>query len=389
MTPPFSWRKYGRYFLTGLAFMYGFKTLDSLLEKTAIVQRMERANLDALFSGKKTEVSKDIFIVTVTEEDYSQLFGGVSPLQPSKLNEVISAILESGPKVLGVDFDTSAWKDVGVRPPAGTTIVWAKETVGNLSSKDVCYGVPVYVPNEDGFIRDYSAYVEGNGQAFPTLAVNLAEVYLKGTCLNPLPLNQWKKTEPLPLINYAGDATAFNRLSASALLQLKGSEDDPGAATRWALWKNENPLKGKLVLLGGAYRAARDAYPTPVGYLDGVVILAHTAQTRLPGHELRSDAPKGLLNGWLSIQAYVLLLATYFIPKAWRMGITILTGPIYAFIGNWIWFFAGGTFLSFVPYLVGLTVHQIYDHIKDFRKLEKDNHNLKERLRVLESPTGD
>jgi len=180
MTPPFSWRNYGRYLLTGLAFMYGFKTLDSLLEKTAIVQRMERANLDALFSGKKTEVSKDIFIVTVTEEDYSQLFGGVSPLQPSKLNEVISAILESGPKVLGVDFDTSAWKDVGVRPPAGTTIVWAKETVGNLSSKDVCYGVPVYVPNEDGFIRDYSAYVEGNGQAFPTLAVNLAEVYLKG-----------------------------------------------------------------------------------------------------------------------------------------------------------------------------------------------------------------
>ena len=112
-------------------------------------------------------------------------------------------------------------------------------------------------------------------------------------------------------------------------------------------------------------------------------------QERLPGHELRSEMPTGLLHNWFSMQSYVILLASYFIPKAWRMGIMIFTGPISAFVGNWFWFFTGGTFLSFVPYLVGLVVHQIYDHIKDFRAIEKENRELKEKIGLITNPPHD
>ena len=394
----FSWRKYGRYILTGLAFMYAFKLLDGLVEQTPLMQRIERANLDALFSAKLPEVSKDVFIIDVTEDDYDQVFGGISPLNPAKVSEIIQAIGESGPKVLGVDFDTSGWKNVARPDAAGIAIVWARATngrPGNMllsdvlgGSPDVCYGVPAYFPNDDGFVRQYSEYVKGTDQAFPSLPVNLAEVFLKGpaACRKAISVKTWKRPATPPLINFAGDKSAFNRLSAGALLQLKGAAGDAEAAKRWETWKGANPIKGKLALFGGSYRAARDAYPTPVGYLDGVDILAHTAQTRLPGHELRSDIRPGLLNNWFSLEGYVLLLALYFVPKAWRMGATILTGPIYAFAGNWIWFFAGGTFLSFVPYLEGLVFHQIYNHIKEFRKIEKENRELKEQLRELESP---
>jgi CHASE2 domain-containing sensor protein len=390
VTPPFSWRKYLRYVATGLCFMYAFKLLDKGLESTPVVKRLERANLDALFSGKVPDPSatRDIFLITVTDEDYRQIFGAVSPLQPAKLNEIISAILDSHPRVLGVDFDTSDWKDADIPAHDGTTIVWARELLsaagktelGGIpsgASKSDCYGVPSYVPDDDSVIREYSEWAVGSDQVYPTVAVNLAAAFQKLPCIHEKSLKDWKKPDHFPLINYAGDARTFNRLSAGALLQLKGT----GA----------NPLKDKLVLLGGSYHAARDAYPTPVGYLDGVVILAQTALTRLPGHELRSERPEGLLHSWISIQSYVLLLATFFFPKGWRLAITIVTGPVDAFLGNWIWFYTGGTFLSFMPYLVGLTAHQIYDHIKDYRKLIKDNREMRDQLRAhgLTTPKTD
>jgi len=396
MSRPFSWHKYGRYVVTGLCFMYAFKGLTSLIERTPFAQRVERSNLDALFSAKTPEVSQNIFLVVVTEDDYDRLFGGISPLKPSKLNEIVQAIRESGPKVLGVDFDTAAWTDVAGPSAAGTTIVWARGIIGGPgnvtlanvlggSPGGVCYGVPEYLPNDDGFIRQYSEYIKGASQAFPSLPLNLTEVFLKGpgACRQAIPIKEWKRPDQPLLINYTGDKYAFNRLSAGSLLQLKGAPGDPEATRRWTAWRAQNPMKGNLVLLGGAYRAARDTYPTPVGYLDGVDILAHTAQTRLPGRALRSDIENEYLRGWFSAQGVVILLLSYFIPKAWRLGIVILTGPVYAFVGGWFWFFSGGTFLSFVPYLIGLVLHQIYDHIKDFRKIEKENREFRERLRGL------
>ena len=380
MTPPFSWSKYFRYVATGLCFIYAFKIVDLALENTPISKRLERANLDALFQGKPLDVSKDIFLVTVTDDDYRQEFAGTSPLQPAKLNEIISAILADHPKVLGVDFDTSDWTDVEIPPHNGTTIVWARELISTdgktelggmptKTAKSDCYGVPSYVPDDDSIIREYSEWAVGSGRVYPTLPVNLAGAFQNQPCVVEQPLKGGKQTgdSPRMLINYAGDARSFNRLSAGALLKLKGT----GA----------NPLKDKLVLLGGSYRAARDAYPTPVGYLDGVVILAQTAQTRLPGHELRTER-WGLLGGWMQLQSYVLLLVGFFLPKGWRMAITLVTGPIDAFLGNWIWFYTGSTFISFMPYLVGLIAHQTYDHIKDYRTLRKENREMKDRLRA-------
>ncbi len=360
--------------------MYGFGHLDKALESTSVVQHLEKANLDALFHGKPLEVSKDIFLVTVTDDDYSQIFGGVSPLAPTKMNEILAAILANHPKVLGVDFDTSGWKDIEVPAHEGTTIVWARELIyaggrtelggmPNKAAKSDCYGVPSYVPDDDSVIREYSTSAVGSDRLYPTVPVNLAAAFQNRPCIVEQPFKDRKKPGDVPrmLINYAGDARAFNRLSAGALLQLRGS----GA----------NPLKDKLVLFGGSYRAARDAYPTPVGYLDGVVILAQTAQSLLPGHELHTERG-GILGSWMAIQSYMILLVGFFLPKGWRLAITLFTGPIDAFFGNWIWFYTGATFVSFMPYLVSLLAHQTYDHIKDYRALTKQNREMKAQLRA-------
>ena len=60
------------------------------------------------------------------------------------------------------------------------------------------------------------------------------------------------------------------------------------------------PLLGKIVLLGGAYRAARDTYPTPMRYMDGVDIIANSVDMNLPGNKGLADSP-----AWLYVWGYV------------------------------------------------------------------------------------
>ena len=126
-------RKFWHYFGVGLFWMAFASGLHELALQTWLVQRLETANLDALFSGKQWTVSPDVVVVSITDNDYQTMFGGISPVNPGKLMEVIDVILAGGPKALGVDFDTSAWSG----PPAkyvGKPIVWAREALGEAGS---------------------------------------------------------------------------------------------------------------------------------------------------------------------------------------------------------------------------------------------------------------
>jgi CHASE2 domain-containing sensor protein len=157
-------RKFWRYFGVGLCWMAFASGIHELADQTWLVKRLETANLDALFSGKQWKVSKDVVVVSITDDDYQTEFGGISPLNAGKLMEVIDAILAGGPKALGVDFDTSAWAALPAKY-AGKPIVWAREALGESGSltlgkvlggtEEVCYGVPAYFPDEDGIVREY------------------------------------------------------------------------------------------------------------------------------------------------------------------------------------------------------------------------------------------
>jgi CHASE2 domain-containing sensor protein len=360
--------------------------LNNAIDRSSLVKRMETANLDALFHGKKLEVSKDILVVLITDDDYnSPDFNGASPLNPASLIKIIEAILRCDPKVLGVDFDTSAWTNKQI-DTHGVPIVWAREALGepgNLTlgkalggSEDICSGVPAYFPDDDGFVREYKEFIAGaGGQYYPSLALNLAEVYKspKGgeACRHQTAQLGKNDSVESQLINFAGQNYAFDHLSSGALEQLGNSES----------WLASNPLKGKIVLLGGSYHAARDAYPTPFGYLDGVDIIANTVQSRLPGSELNHEPQ------WLTIFGYlegvILLAGLYFVPKTWSLLITMLTGPIYALAINWLAFQWAGAFISFVPCLVGIFVYQVIAHAKAYRKLLRENQELQRQVQEL------
>ena len=395
-------QKFWRYIAHGLFWMALLNLVELGFEHTSLGRQLVHANLDALFASKNASVSPEIFVVWITDEDYNNpdLFAGVSPLNPDILIRVIKAIVQCAPRALGVDFDTSAWttgqfderdpksKDVpivwaraAVQVPAGEKEAGADEGVSRLrletalgGAEDICYGVPAYIPDEDGVVREYRPYLQSGGnEFFPSLALNLADVYSHGygACRKSTRQPVSKDLTESKLINYRGGTSAFPHLSARALLKLVESAE----------WRANNPLKNKLVLLGGDYRAARDSYMTPVGYLPGVDILANTAQAQLPGNALT------LGPGWLSAVGYleslVLLVAFYYLPRNWGVLVTVVTGPIYALVLNWLAFHWGGAFLTFVPCFAGLVIHQVVEQAKEHRKLLKENQRLEREMAKL------
>ena len=378
--------KFWRYVAHGLFWMAVCEGIHLGLQQTSFYERMVNANLDALLASRNVSVSPNVFVIWVTEDDYRNpgLFAGASPLKQEVLVSIIKAVITSGPKAVGVDFDTSAWKTDRLSRQEllrkDTPIVWAQaaietpEATGGLDLAKVmggvpgvCSGVTAYFPDEDGLVREYQSYLrDQTGEFFPSLPFNLAEVYARGpgACRKNTRQSPSKDAAEPQLINYRGGAAAFGHLSAGALLKLADSPD----------WKRSNPLAGKMVLLGGAYQAARDSYPTPVGYLFGVDILANTVQSRLSGGELTHGPAWNSALGYL--EGVVLLVAVYFIPQRWGLLVTILTGPIYGLVVNWFAFHWGGAFLSFAPSFIGLIIFKSIDYAREHRELVRENGRL-------------
>jgi CHASE2 domain-containing sensor protein len=391
-----------QYILWGLFWMAVCELIHLGLQQTPFYRQLENANLDALLAASNAPAlsgkdAKEVFVVVVNDIDFQDpaMFAGVSPLNPKKLAEVVEAVIASGPASIGVDFDTSLWDASFRKSPVllrkDIPVVWARAAVvasegegpsrklniGEFNESDgVCYGVPAYFPDEDGLIREYQQRLRiKSDEFFPSLSFNLTKVTLNhGSCaqstFGPKPPKD-AGIEP-QLIGYHG-GSPFGHLSAGALLKLAPT---PG-------WVDHNPLKGKVVLLGGAYREARDYYPTPIGYLPGVDILAHSVRSQLPGGELTHGPAWNLALGYF--EGVLLLVAFYCIPLRWALLVTLLAGPVYGVLVNWMAFHWHGAFLSFVPSFVGLLIFKCVEYAREHRRLHEENNRLTDELEKLRS----
>jgi CHASE2 domain-containing sensor protein len=399
-------RDFRRYILWGLFWMVICELIHLGLQQTPFYRQLENANLDALLAASNApslsgKDAKEVFVVVVTDDDFQNpaMFAGVSPLNPQKLAEVVEAVVASGPASVGVDFDTSLWDPAWRKSPAllrqGIPVVWAraalvpsegegpsrKLSIGDFNqSEGACYGVPTYFPDEDGRIREYQQRLRVNkDEYFPSLSFNLLNVSLNHkNCAQSISGTKTPKDAGIEpqLIGYHG-GSPFAHLPAGALLKLVQS---PG-------WTDHNPLKGKVVLVGGAYREARDYYPTPLGYLPGVDILAHSVRSQLPGGELTHGPEWNLALGYF--EGVLLLVAFYFIPLRWGLLVTLLAGPVYGVVVNWLAFHWHGAFLSFVPSFVGLLIFKCVEYAREHRRLHEENNRLTNELEKLRSVNTD
>jgi CHASE2 domain-containing sensor protein len=366
-----------KHFVTGCAVVLIAAVITHLLEDSWIFRHLENANLDIWLLAKKPVPSKDVFVVSITDDDYRNLFHATSPLQQDVVQQIVTAITAAGAKTIGVDLDTAEW-DPGRAAalealPGHVPVVWAREYSedaedGKLervlggAGEGVCYGLPSYTPDEDGVIRRYEPVLHTrNGRAEVSFARRIA-----GNCEEPkTPEGEAGGEEKL--INFIGDRRAFDHLSSAALLTLS-------AVPGWSSGA-QNPLRGKIVLLGGTFRAARDKFFTPVGRMDGVDILAHTVHSELPGGEV--PRPGGLFFFVVDLLLGVALVSgVWFLPRGWALPAIFLGVPVLAFVASWATFQSVGYFASFVPVLGGVLLHEMIEHFHEHRHLLREHAHL-------------
>ncbi len=174
------------------------------------------------------------------------------------------------------------------------------------------------------------------------------------------------------ILNFSGDRYDFPRMSVQ---QLKKAAARP-------YWKTRSLLQGRIVLLGGAYRAARDLYFTPVGPRHGVEIAAQAIQSELSGGGVRPlnhgialliDFGSGIALIWLNRKfhgRFMLLINALLITVA------SLHGSYLAF-DSFVYCF------NITAVLVSLWIHVLWEREAHARKMKDELKSTENELREV------
>lgn len=199
----------------------------------------------------------------------------------------------------------------------------------------------------DGLIRRHKRTFETTEGRLDSLAWRIVAWATGGT----------RRAEPDELIlNFAGNRYAFPRYSARDVLAGAGGE----------AWGEAGPLVGRIVLLGGLYRAARDEYLTPVGPRAGVELVAQSVESELSGGGIRTTNEAlmvvlEVLGGVLMVYLYARLrLGT-------ALAASLLGIPVLALVFSFVSFSSVGRWASFVPTMVAVLLHQPHHHAVELR----------------------
>jgi CHASE2 domain-containing sensor protein len=346
--------------------------LTVVFGRTGLLRQLETSAFDFLLQIRNvSERTNDIVVVQITDADYRGLFNGKSPLDPATLKTVLTAIANGGPRVIGVDIDTSPDKFQQLRvEPGWPPVVWARTAVYSRKTEsfliddvlggqnaDVPSGLVMLQQDADGAVRRYSrSYLTSSGD-FPSLASELAMKF------DPKSVSNVGQPGEDYFIQYSGYKrdSPFVHVDASKVVQ----------------WANEgqiadNPLlKDKLVLLGGAFGAS-DEHDTPFGWMVGVDILAHATRTELTGGGPRPA--RGLSLILLQIfDGFVLVLLFQLFGLKRAVVFSLAAIPVLSILCSLVAFGSLAFWAYFAPVGVAVLLQQLYDRAKEGQKnLVKD-----------------
>jgi CHASE2 domain-containing sensor protein len=388
-------RGFWPYFLHGALFVFAAAGLTYWLHDMGVFDRWENNNLDRFLFTKKPSQSKEIVLVVIDEDDYRGEFESKSPLAAQRVVHIIEAIRKGKPEVIGVDLDTSQWilgENAIGKPDANPmkvdrkeiagwhNVVWARDgwtengqfqmaPVLGDDPTDICFGLPALRLDDDGVVRRFLPVYNAAGEApgFSTTVIRLSNAKGEASCkIAGAPAFVGSSGEHERLINFLGSRDSFRKLTASSILALANTEE----------WQKNSDVDGKIVLLGGTFRAARDRFSTPVGALDGVEVLAHILETELhpleeaqPWHYVAADVALGL----------VLLVGLYPLAPVWRI-VGLLSSFVLAIFASYLVFQTSSYFFSFVPVIAGVRVHQVIEQYFEGRELKRENQELRSKL---------
>jgi adenylate cyclase len=294
--------------------------------------------LDLMLSLQAQRFASEVVIVAIDDTAFESL-GRRQPLSREYLARLLRALQRSGAAVVGLDValtspttpadDAALAKAILDFGHDGVSRVVLAETVvpesGPLSDpallQTVVRGSPSVPVDDDGIIRQAAfALPRGMGPAEPSFSLAIAaclagmdQAMLEMALRTPdgkLSLPTWRAGmgwdpaggSPITIrpgelwrVNFVGPAQSFLTIPSGALVPLS----DPEATIAW-----NNPLRDRIVLVGGTFRDSQEIFQTPRGLLTGVEVHANLVHMLVTRRFIQSS-------GWavsLGLQAAVCLL---------------------------------------------------------------------------------
>jgi CHASE2 domain-containing sensor protein len=376
--------------------------------------------LDSLLLTQSPRRSEQVVIVTIDNDEFSSadLFNNTSPLDPEKLGQILEAIAAGHPRVIAVDIDTSstAMKDQYrqlakmVRGEGWPPVIWSvdgqptslehdgpggpalEQVFPPLGGNEAPERGLILLPTDrDGVVRRYFRHFATTKESShdPVLVDSFPWAVVKEYCRQTpdaqisARLQQIKKgssaspESPELLMNFLGDRFTFTHITTKTVLDSYAKRE---------FWSSEkSPIRDKIVLLGGTYKAARDVHPTPIGQVAGVELLAMAIESELQGtgiqiiHEVTSILIDILFGSLL-----VYLNWRFVTPRS--IFFNLLAVMALALVASFITFNTLGYWLNFAVVLIGLWLHNQYEVVREIPHLHDEIHELKNRLRAYEAP---
>lgn len=344
------------------------------LQRLGLFEGLEETDADHYAQTFWKGRSDRIVLITIDDADYRSLFKATSPLNSEKLIELIQAIRNYKPRVLGVDLLTGdwpprsrmlgddnppvAWARDGLEESLSGVLIWNRVAGYAVPPATLCYAAPIGRPDPDGSVRHYSTSVHtqgsGSGETgiFPTLPVVLASSFPD----KPLDCRS-RPNLSIKRIKFTGPNHFFDHLRASDVLR-----DSSGLL--------RTHFQGKIAILGGTYAAARDQYASAGGFLSGLDILAHSVETELsePVHEVPWLA-SALLNLGFSLLLYCVV---FHLPWPLDISASIIAVALSSLIFGWL-AYSLGYFLPIRSAWFGIPIGIIVEHCLECKILRHES----------------
>jgi CHASE2 domain-containing sensor protein len=415
--------------------------LVSWAEEAGWFRGFETWHLDSMIRSRHRETSKNIVVVEISDKDYDDFFDETSPLDKSRLLDLILAVRKYNPSVIGVDIDTNGWGlacrknkndascakkcaeitsklqqlRVAEQSPPGavakrSAIVWAavprtfepplqlNTGPGSLPLESDHEGIPRFPVDDDGSVRHFEnrvevarvgdvcpagADVDGDKCYMPTFAQAILRNYPRSKKL----VSGGARDERV-IFNFYGDRYRFPIIDARQFLSgapTSAKTDAEVAGVNKEIEDSRTALfAGRIVLIGGGFVEARDQYYTPVGPMQGVELNALAIQTDLSGGGIRDFNEYGefLLDIGVSI---FIVGVFYFYGKRPRvaLGVTGLVIPV-ALVSSFILFNTFAFWFNFIPVAIGVIIDQLTHLAEGQSEAEKELKILRDARKQVE-----
>ena len=339
-------------------------------------------------------------MVKIDDAVYKKMFGARSPLSEEGVDKLLDSISTADVALIVVDLDTSdpSYEKLRSRNYHGRKIYWAQNAQliegdaseslrlgsdeplflpGGVLGKEECVdhlnGISLMEPDRDGVVRGYPQRINvlRRGHSDSTTAKVEEWDNLPWSVAKEVKGWQTMGRHEKVLFDFSFDPERYPSFSAEKMIQIVAKNPDT--------WKKL--VDGKIVLLGGTFSAARDKYPTPAGYVDGVKLIGMAIDTAIADKDIKT------LNHTLLFAADVVcgiifILLAHFL-SARRLILLAVVAPILMSFFSIVVFKNLSMWVSFVPVICGIYGHLLHNHIQEHQELRLKHAALTKEVQTL------